>query len=81
MTEIRDLHEGYTDKNLAFIYSPPEAPKELWAFWVDPNGGFPGLVKVLGSEGDHVIVERHGTTFEVFDNELVYNPQDGIFYG
>lgn len=73
---------AFTEKDWALIDAPGEAPKELWAFWHDPDGGYcSGLVKVLGSEGDHVIVERNGSTFEVFDEELVYSPADGIFYG
>ncbi len=79
---MSEIIEAFTDEDLAQIEAVPEAPLELWAIWIDPDGGYcSGPVKVLGSEGDHVIVERDGTTFEVFDNELVYNPRDGIFYG
>jgi hypothetical protein len=74
--------EHFTDEDFASFDAPPEAPEELYAYWNDPDGGIcSGKVKVLGSEGDHVIVERDGTTFEVFDEELVYSPGDGIFYG
>lgn len=72
-------HEGllfFTEEDWAIIDAPPDAPEELWAYWNDPDGEYcSGVVKVLGSEGDHVIVERDGTTFEVLDNELVYSPQ------
>jgi hypothetical protein len=72
----------FTDEDFAIIDAPPEAPEELWAYWNDPDEGYcSGPVKVLGSEGDHVIVERDGSTFEVFDDELTYSPGDGIFYG